>query len=127
MSAPLVAIEALLLRGDVTGALDEFAKLRPGLKGTLEALKLVTRIYAATKNWEKVDVLCRVMRNEFPADVSGFEQGAESLHNQGRNAEAINLLKLWNIGVSHSDTLHPAMVRYEAAIEPTAPGAALQS
>ena len=127
MSAPLLAVESLLLRGDSAGALDEFSKLRPAIKGSLDALKLVTRIYFATKRWEKVDVLCRVMRNEYPADVSGFEQGAESLHKQGRHVEAINLLKLWNIGVSETETLGASIARYQAAIEPTTGDKVLQS
>ena len=105
MNNSISVVEAYLAAGDVVTASDEFAMLRPGLKSGLEGLKLSTRIHSAANRWEQVDVLCRVLRKEYPNDVFGFTQGAESLHQQGRNSEAVDLLKEWLTVTPDQDAL----------------------
>jgi hypothetical protein len=95
---------------------DEFGRMRAGFKSSRDGLKLAARIHFKAQNWDKVGVLCRVMRQEFPTDISGFTLGAECLHQQGRNAEAINLLKLWIVGVVDDPSIDRAMARYRMAI-----------
>lgn len=116
MSGPFLPVEACLKRGDLMGAGEEFGKLRPGLKGTLEGLKLAARIHSAAKDWDKVGVLSRVMRKEFPTDVAGFQIGANSLHEQGRDIEAIGLLKLWN-DAGADQTVGELIAEYQANLD----------
>jgi uncharacterized protein HemY len=116
MTEAFTAVDTLLTLGDIEGASNEYGRLRPSLKSSLEGLKLATRIHSKAKNWQKVDVLCRVMRQEFPMDISGFSEGAESFHQQGRNIEAINLLKLWIVGAVDDAAIERAIARYRTAI-----------
>ena len=95
MTAYFTEVESLLARGELWAAGDVFSQLRPALKSSLEGLMLSARIHGAAKRWENVDVLCRVIRKEFPLEVFGFAAGAESLHQQGRDSEATNLLNCW--------------------------------
>jgi hypothetical protein len=95
MTAHYSEIESLLTGGELWAAGDVFSRLRPALKSSLEGLMLSARIHGAAKRWENVDVLCRVIRKEFPGDVFGFAAGAESLRQQGRDDEATNLLNGW--------------------------------
>jgi hypothetical protein len=123
MTATYTAIETLLSQGDIVGANDEFGRLRPALKSSLDGLKLAIRIHFKAHNWDKVGVLSRVIRQEFPMDISGFSEGAESLHQQGRNIEAINLLKLWIVGEVDDPSIDRAMARYRMAVAGTNPKA----
>ena len=95
MNSSLLAVEKFLAAGDVAGASDAFGLLRTGLKFSTEGLKLSVRIHFAAERWDQVNVLCRILRKEYPQDGFGFTQGAESLYRQGRNDEAINLLNEW--------------------------------
>jgi hypothetical protein len=113
MSSPFTAIETLLNAGDFIGAGHQFNNLRPSLKGDLEGLKLAARIHSGANDWDKVSVLSRVMRNEFPADPAGFEFGAQSLHQQGRHLDAINLLKLCQDQNSVTDSI----AQYQAKLD----------
>jgi hypothetical protein len=85
----------LLKRGDLLAATDAFSQLRPGFKSSLEGLMLCARIHAAAQRWSKVDVLCRVIRTEYPAEAFGFIAGSESLRRQGRDEEAAAMLNGW--------------------------------
>jgi uncharacterized protein HemY len=105
MNNSILAVETLLEAGDLVRALDAFAMLRPGVKFSSEGLNLSVRIHFAARRWEQVDVLCRVLRKEYPTDVSGFTQGAESLYQQGRNNEAIDLLREWKTATRDEDVL----------------------
>ena len=95
MKAQFAEVESLLASREIWAAADVFSQLRPAFKSSLEGLMLSARIHAAAKRWEHVDVLCRVIRNEFPGDVFGFAAGAESLRQQGREDEASTLLNRW--------------------------------
>ena len=95
MNSSLLAVENFLAAGDVAGASDAFGLLRTGLKFSIEGLKLSVRIHFAAERWEQVNVLCRILRKEYPQDGFGFKQGAESLYRQGRNDEGLDLLKEW--------------------------------
>ena len=95
MNSSLLAVEKFLAAGDVAGASDAFGLLRTGLKFSTEGLKLSVHIHFAAERWDQVNVLCRILRKEYPQDGFGFTQGAESLYRQGRNDEAINLLNEW--------------------------------
>ena len=95
MSVPFAEVESLLARHEIFAAGDLFGQLRPALKSSLEGLMLSARIHAAAKRWEHVDVLCRVIRNEFPREAFGFAAGAESLRQQGREDDASTLLNRW--------------------------------
>jgi hypothetical protein len=94
MSALFAEIETSLGRGDLGSAADSFSQLRPIEKSSLNGLKLAARIHAGARRWELVDVICRVMRKEFPTEIFGFTEAAESLHQQGRHTEATDLLNL---------------------------------
>jgi hypothetical protein len=87
--------EFFLERRELWAAGDAFSQLRPPLKSTLEGLMLSARIHAAAKRWSNVDVLCRVIRKEFPTEAFGFAAGAESLRQQGYDTEAASMLNLW--------------------------------
>lgn len=117
MSATFATVEELLTGGDIEGAAEEFGKLRPGHKSTLEGLKLSARIHAAAGNWEKVGVLSSVLRGEFPSEVAGFEFGAQSLYKRGRQAEAVALLQTWNGPASGRDAIDAALDRYKKSTE----------
>src|SRR5689334_15521600 len=75
--------ESLLKRRELYAAADAFSQLRPAFKSSLEGLMLSARIHAAAKRWSNVDVLCRIIRTEHPAEAFGFVAAAESLRQQG--------------------------------------------
>jgi len=112
MNASFAAIQEFLVKGDLARASDAFAHIRPGDKTSLEGLHLSAKIHMAARRFEQVDVLCRVLRKEYPDESSGFHLGAESLHLQGRTPEAISLLRSRQPGVSNDETLK-AIARFE--------------
>ena len=93
MNETIAIIEGFLKAGDIQGAWGAFEKLRPNIRFGLQGLTISTRIHFAAKRWPEVDVLCRVLRKEHPDDPSGFTLGAESLYEQGRISDAIELLR----------------------------------
>lgn len=115
MKNPVSTVEDYLAAGDVTEASDAFGMLRPAFKSSLEGLKLSARIHFAAGRWEQVGVLCRILRKEYPTEVSGFTQGAESLYHQGRSSEAIEILKEWQTLTSGEDFLE-AIDRYRGSV-----------
>ena len=115
MNPALTPVEALLASGDLNGASDEFAKLRPGFKSSLDGLKLAARIHSAANRWEKVGVLSSVMRKEFPTEVCGYELGAEALSEQGRHDEASKLLNVWDGNEEGRSRIENVLARYRPA------------
>jgi hypothetical protein len=121
MNGSIATVEAHLAASDITMASDAFANLRPGFKSTLEGLKLSARIHFAAARWEQVGVLCRILRKEHPIDPFGFTQGAESLHRQGRGAEAVRLLKDWQALMMQPDeSILASIERYQITPSPVA-------
>jgi hypothetical protein len=114
MNETIKAADASLATGDIAGAWGAFESLRPNARFGLEGLKLSTRIHIAAKHWPEVDVLCRVLRKDYPSDPSGFMHSAESLYEQGRFSEAIQVLKQWPMPESESVVM-AAIERYQAA------------
>jgi hypothetical protein len=93
MSSPFASAETFINLRQFAEAADEIRKLRPWQQSSLEALKLSARINAGQGNWGNVDMLCRLIRKDYPLDPFGFVEGAESLHQQGRGPEAAELLR----------------------------------
>jgi predicted Zn-dependent protease len=114
MSGGIEAADAFLVAGDFDRAWSAFYQLRPNIRLGMEGLNLSARIYFAAKQWPEVDVLCRVMRKEYPTEVTGFLQGAESLFKQGRVREAIDLLKQWPTA---DGSVSAAIQRLEAGLK----------
>ena len=112
MNPAFTPIEALLASGDLNGAGDEYAKLRSGFKSSMDGLTLAARIHAAANRWDQVGVLSRVMRNEFPSEVRGYELGVESLSEQGRHDDANNLLNSWDGGATGRCMIENVLARY---------------
>lgn len=95
MTPAFEKVEFFLERRELWAAGDAFSQLRSPLRSSLEGLMLSARIHAAAKRWSNVDVVCRIIRKDFPADVFGFAAGAESLRQQGYDSEAATMLNIW--------------------------------
>jgi hypothetical protein len=117
MSSPFAVAEEFLNKGELPQAADALRQLRPGLQPSFEALQLWTRVHFATRAWDKVSALSRLMRKDYPQETYGFSQGAESLHQQGRTAEAIDLLKECTAGLANDPTILYALGRYYCAVD----------
>lgn len=115
MNPAFTPVEALLASGNLNAAGDEFAKLRPSHKSSLDGLTLAARIHAAANRWENVGVLSNVMRKEFTSEVRGYELGAEALSEQGRHDDAITLLNSWDGDAEGRRMIESVLARYRAA------------
>jgi hypothetical protein len=116
MFTPFSAAETFLEAGDLAGAAEELSNLRPGLRGALEALQISMQIHWAQAHWSNVDVLCRLIRKEYPGAAFGFIWGAESLHRQERSSEAIEMLKAFQQGMDGDPNFLYALARYHCAV-----------
>ena len=76
-----------------------------------------TLLHSSQDHWTNVDVLCRVIRQDYPAESFGFEEGAESLHRQGRSSEAITLLKKYETGLNGDPGILYRLARYYCAMD----------
>lgn len=117
MSSSLQAVSGHISLGNFKAATDELCRIRIGHQGTVEALKLWAQLHAAQKSWTNVDVVCRTLRKDYPEESFGYCQGAESLHQQGRTAEAIVLLRQNERGMSEDASILYSMARYECALD----------
>lgn len=79
------------------GLYDDAANALKGLpaefKSTVECRRLWVRIYAATKAWSNVELMCETLLKNAPDDPFTILHAAEAQHQQGRSGAAIVLLK----------------------------------
>ena len=115
MNETKAAVENFLKAGDFQAAWSVFDNLRPNLRFGMEGVILTILIHSAAKRWSEVGVLCRVLRKEYPDDPSGFTHGADALYEQGRIADAIQLLGECPASATNPQIL-TAMERYQAAL-----------
>ena len=92
MTNPLDAAELHIKAGQFDNARDALEQLRPGQQEAFPALRLWAQCHAGAGRWEKVDVICRIIRRDYPQEPFGYAQAAHSLREQGRAADAAMLL-----------------------------------
>jgi hypothetical protein len=117
MKNHLAAAQSLIHDRDFAAARTELSNIRPGQQGTIETLRMWTLFHSSQDHWGNVDVLCKVIRQDYPSESFGFEEGAESLHRQGRSSEAINLLKQFETGLNNDPGILYRLARYHCAMD----------
>jgi hypothetical protein len=89
----LVEIEGWLELGLYDDAAKALNDLAPAFKSTVEFCKLWVRIYAATKAWSNVELMCQTLLANAPGDSFTILHAAEAQHQQGHSGEAFLALK----------------------------------
>lgn len=117
MDNHLAAAQSLIHARNFAAAETELSKIRPGMQCSMETLRMWALLHASQEHWTDVNVLCNVIRRDFPTESFGFEEGAESLHRQGRSQEAIGLLKQFKGKFSDDPGILYRLARYHCAVD----------
>lgn len=93
MTNHLDAAELHIKAGEFNDARAALEQLRPGEHEGFPALRLWAQCHAGGGRWEQVDVICRIIRRDYPLETFGYAQAADSLREQGRSVEAAALMR----------------------------------
>jgi tetratricopeptide (TPR) repeat protein len=91
MHPNILAAEGWIELGNYDEAAEELHNCRPATKTSVEWIKLWVRVYAATRRWAEVEMMCETLAKHTPEDPFTIFNRAEALHRQCRSQEAFEL------------------------------------
>lgn len=97
-------------------ALAELDALPPEERNSEQALQLRLFVHMKQQTWDVALDVCRYLREVHPEGVAGYIHGAFCLHEQGRTAEALELLLSGPISLADEATYFYNLACYSAVL-----------